>query len=82
MSSKASVNLLRPGRLLPHSVPEAFLYCSSTAMRGTSRDVFTVQKDRRDLLAPDFPEHPQMQSLRRALWALTDHPQDETAEGM
>lgn len=47
-------------------------------MPGTSREVFTVQKDRRNLLAPDFPEPPQMQSLRR----LTDHPQDETAERM
>lgn len=51
-------------------------------MRGTSREVFTVQKDRRDLLAPDFPELPHMQSLRCALLSLPDHPKDETATRM
>lgn len=41
-------------------------------MLGTSREGFTVQKDRRELPAPDLPEPPQMQSLRRAVWTLTD----------
>lgn len=51
-------------------------------MRGTSREVFTVQKDKRDLLAPDLPEPPKMQSRRCALLTPTDHPKDKTAERM
>lgn len=54
----------------------------SKAMRGTSREVFTVQKDGRDLLVPDFPEPPQMQSLRRAVSTLRDDLKHGTAGRM
>lgn len=45
-------------------------------MRGTSGEVFTVQGDRRDLLALDFPDPLKCKTCGVRL-TLTDHPPDE-----